>query len=60
MEEQVTASGKMVQPGAGQMVTLDLSEPDSARLYETPEGNALGELWESLTEAVENIGAFFR
>ena len=52
VEEQVTASG--------QMVTLDLSEPDSARLYETPEGNALGELWESLTEAVENIGAFFR
>ena len=51
VEEQVTA---------GQMVTLDLSEPDSARLYETPEGNALGELWESLTEAVENIGAFFR
>lgn len=60
VEEQVTASGQMVQPGAGQIVSLDLSEPDSAKLYEAPKGNALGELWGSLTEAIGNIGAFFR
>lgn len=60
VEEQVTASGKMVQPGSGQIVSLDLSEPDSATLYEASEGNAFGELWGKLTEAVENIGAFFR
>lgn len=60
VEEQVTATGKMVQPGAGQIVSLDLSEPDSARIYDAPKENILGELWESLTAAVENIGAFFR
>lgn len=60
VEEQVTASGKMVQPGAGQIISLNLSEPDSAKVYEEPKENPLGELWGSLTDAVENIGAFFR
>lgn len=60
VEEQMTASGKMVQPGSAQIVSLNLSEPDSAKLYAQPKENILGELWESLTGAVENIGAFFR
>ena len=60
VEEQMTASGKMVQPGSAQIVSLNLSEPDSAKLYTQPKENVLGELWESLTGAVENIGAFFR
>lgn len=60
VEEQVTASGQMVQPGAGQIVSLDLSEPDSAKLYEAQQENILGELWESLSGAVQNVGAFFR
>lgn len=60
VEEQMTASGKMVQPGSAQVVSLNLSEPDSAKLYSQPKENILGELWESLTGAVENIGAFFR
>lgn len=60
VEEQVTASGKMVQPGAGQIVSLNLSEPDSAKVYTEPKANPLGELWGNLTDAVENIGAFFR
>lgn len=60
VEEQMTATGKMVQPGAGQIVSLDLSEPDSAKLYDEPKANPLGELWGSFTEAVANIGAFFR
>ncbi len=60
VEEQMTATGKMVQPGAGQIVSLNLSEPDSAKLYDEPKANPLGELWGSFTEAVANIGAFFR
>lgn len=60
VEEQVTASGKMVQPGAGQIISLNLSEPDSAKVYAEPKGNLLGDLWGSLTTAIDNIGAFFR
>lgn len=60
VEEQMTASGKMVQPGVGQIISLNLSEPDSARLYETAGEDVLSELWGGFTEAVENIGAFFR
>lgn len=60
VEEQVTSSGKMVQPSAGQIVSLNLSEPDSATVYAEETENILGELWESLTGAVRNIGAFFR
>ena len=60
VEEQMTASGKMVQPSSGQVVSLNLSEPDSAKLYTQPKKNILGEFWDGLTGAVKNIGAFFR
>lgn len=60
VEEQMTASGRMVQPGAGQVVSLNLSEPDSATLYEAPGESILGELWESLSGAVKNVAEFFR
>ncbi len=34
IEQKVTADGSMVKPQAGQMYTLDLSEPDSVVRYE--------------------------
>lgn len=58
VEEQVMASGTMMKPVAGQEITLDLSEPDSAQLYESEP--VLSRLWGSLAEAAENIAAFFR
>lgn len=58
VEEQVLASGTMMKPVAGQEITLDLSEPDSAEIYESE--NALARLWSSLAEAAGNIAAFFR
>lgn len=58
VEEQVMASGRMMKPVAGQEITLDLSEPDSAEIYESE--NALARLWSSLAEAAGNIAAFFR
>lgn len=58
VEEQVVAAGTMRKPVAGQEITLDLSEPDSAQVYESR--GVLEEVWESLAESVENIAAFFR
>lgn len=60
VEEQVAASGTMVQPQAGQIITLNVVEPDSARIYTNEAENIPAELWNSLTEAVGNIVAFFR
>lgn len=58
VEEQVMAAGTMMKPVAGQEITLDLSEPDSAQIYESE--NLFSRFWSSLTESVENITAFFR
>lgn len=60
VEEQVTANGSMVHPQPGQVVTLDLSEPDSAKVFQREDQNLLRQLWEGLAGAVENTVAFFR
>ncbi len=60
VEETVTAAGGMIQPQEGQVVTLDLSEPDSAQFYEEDGLETLGGLWEDFQGAVENVVAFFR
>lgn len=60
VEETVTASGAMVQPQPGQLIDLDMAEPDSAQVYEPDKGadTAKG-IWDSFAQAMENILAFF-
>lgn len=60
VEEHVAASGMMVQPQAGQIITLNVVEPDSAQIYTNQAENIPAELWGSFTEALGNIVAFFR
>ena len=60
VEEQVTASGAMVQPQAGQIITLNILEPDSAQFYTNQDENVLGELWSGVQETVDNLVSFFR
>ena len=59
VEEQVTASGAMVQPQAGQIITLNIVEPDSAKIYTNQGPGVAGELWEGIRETVGNLVAFF-
>lgn len=59
VEEQVAASGLMVQPQPGQIVTLNLSEPDSAKFYATPDEPG-GGLWSEVEQTVDNLVEFFR
>lgn len=61
VEEQVTATGAMVQPQPGQIITLDMSEGDSAAVY-TPVSGAekARSLWDSFTGAVGNVVEFFK
>lgn len=60
VEEQVAASGSMVQPQSEQIVTLNISEPDSARIYTDQGGGAAGELWGNIAQTLDNLVAFFR
>lgn len=60
VEEQVTASGAMVQPQAGQIITLNILEPDSAQLYDRGDKDLAGELWSGVRETVDNLVSFFR
>ncbi len=61
VEETVTASGAMVQPQPGQLIDLDMAEPDSAQVFDPDKGvdTAKG-IWESFAQAMENIREFFR
>lgn len=59
VEEQVAASGSMVQPQNEQIVTLNIVEPDSARIYSAP-GGAITELWGNIGQTLDNLVAFFR
>ena len=59
VEEQVTASGAMVQPQAGQIVTLNILEPDSATFYGGQGKNTAGDLWSGVKETVDNLVSFF-
>ncbi len=60
VEEQVTASGAMVQPQPGQIITLNILEPDSAQFYADQGSDPLQELWSGVRETVDNLVAFFR
>ncbi len=57
IEKAVTADGSMSRPQAGQMVYVDLTEPDSVVLYSQTE--ASGGFLESLEEIVGNILSYF-
>lgn len=61
VEEVATTTGGMVQPQPGQLIDLNMAEPDSAQVYDPDKGldTAKG-IWESFAQAVENIIAFFR
>lgn len=60
VEEQVTASGAMVQPQAGQIVTLNIQEPDSAQFYGHQKRGLAEELWGGIKETAGNLASFFR
>ena len=57
IESAVTAEGTMSRPQPGQIIYVDLTEPDNVVLYQQEE-NASG-LWERLEEAIGNILAYF-
>ena len=59
VEEQVTASGTMVQPQAGQIITMNIMEPDSVQFYGDQGTNVFQELWSGIQETVGNLVAFF-
>lgn len=57
IEKAVTSDGSMSRPQAGQMVYVDLTEPDSVVLYH--QGETSGGFLESLEEIVGSILAYF-
>ncbi len=59
VEEQVAASGAMVQPQPGQIVTLNIAEPDSAKFYAAPDSGA-GSFWSEVGQTLDNLVAFFK
>ena len=57
IESAVTADGSMSRPQAGQMIYVDLTEPDSVTVYgldETPMG-----FWDGVEEFIGSILAYF-
>ncbi len=60
VEEQVAASGMMVQPQPGQIVTLNIAEADSAKFYTDQPSGQDGDLWSDVGETVDNLVEFFR
>lgn len=62
IEAKVTSDGSMVKPQAGQILYLDLSEPDSVILFheeETPMKGAEGAL-AGIREIFENVVEYFK
>lgn len=57
IEKAVTSDGSMSRPQAGQMVYVDLTEPDSVVLYNQTESS--GGFLESLEEIVGKVLAYF-
>lgn len=57
IEKAVTSDGSMSRPQAGQMVYVDLTEPDHVVLYDQQETS--GSFLESLEEIVGTILAYF-
>ncbi len=60
VEEQVAASGMMVQPQPGQIVTLNITEADSARFYTDQDGAPGADLLSGARETVDNLVEFFQ
>lgn len=59
VEEQVAASGTMVQPQSDQIITLNITESDSAKFY-TDQDSGQNSLWSDVGETVDNLVEFFR
>lgn len=59
IESAVTSDGSMSRPQAGQMVYVDLTEPDSVVRYGQAEEQASGGILESVEEVVGSLLAYF-
>ena len=57
IESAVTADGSMSRPQAGQIIYVDLTEPDSVVLYSQTE--AAEGLWGSITQFWDSLLAYF-
>ncbi len=57
IESTVTADGSMSRPQSGQMVYVDLTEPDSVVLY--GQEDPAGSFWDGVEEIIGNILAYF-
>ena len=56
IESAVTADGSMSRPQAGQMIYVDLTEPDSVTVYSQEETPGF---WDGVEEFIGNILAYF-
>lgn len=56
IESAVTADGSMSRPQAGQMIYVDLTEPDSVTVYNQEETTGF---WDGLEEFIGGILAYF-
>lgn len=59
IESAVTSDGSMSRPQAGQMIYVDLTEPDSVVRYGQAEEAAGGSILDSVEEVVGNLLAYF-
>ena len=59
IESAVTSDGSMSRPQAGQMVYVDLTEPDSVVRYGQTEEQPSGGILESVEEVVGSLLAYF-
>lgn len=59
VEEVATTQMGMTKPQPGQEIVTDLSEPDSAQVYQK-EAGFFAKIWNSVADAANNIVAFFR
>ncbi len=59
VEERVAASGMMVQPQPGQIIVLNVAEPDSAKIYQDQDGDG-ADLWSEVGDTVDNLVEFFQ
>lgn len=59
IESAVTADGSMSRPQAGQIIYVDMTEPDSVVLYSSASESQAGFL-DTLEEAIANALAYFR
>ena len=61
LEQSLTESGTMVKPQSGQVIYLDLSEPDRVELFqEENTADGLNSALESVKQVFENVVEYFR